>query len=325
MNKKEFDVICIGAALVDMIAKVERHPEEDDEVFVSELNMLSGGAAANTAYACAKLGLKTAFIGKLGTADIFKNKIIEDFETVNVNCDFIKYSKEYTTGTAYVALNPKGDRRIYAYSGAANYLSGQDILENEIIKARVIFLSSLKNLEPFINAAKISKVNNIPVILNPGMLIIDQGFTNISELLRYIDILILSKREFMVLFNISEKNINEKFIWQEAEKLFNLGIKSIIVTMGAKGALLLDFEKFELISSFPVKKVIDTTGAGDSFSAGFIYGFSQNLEYKFDSLKRCVEIGNYIASCCIQELGARNGIPNINDLKHFLNEKSKNF
>ena len=64
--ERDLDVICLGAALVDMVAQVKRHPIEDDEVFVSDLKLLSGGAAANTAYACAKLGLKTAFIGKLG-------------------------------------------------------------------------------------------------------------------------------------------------------------------------------------------------------------------------------------------------------------------
>ena len=118
-----FDVICIGAALVDIIAQVVRHPLDDDEVFVSDLTVLSGGAAANTAYACAKIGLSTAFIGKLGENDTFKEKIINDFKEVSVEIRLIKYSKEYGTGSAYVSLNKKGERRIYAYSGAANFLS----------------------------------------------------------------------------------------------------------------------------------------------------------------------------------------------------------
>ena len=87
-----FDVICIGAALVDMVAQVERHPVEDDEVFVSELKLFSGGAAANTAYACAKLKLKTAFIGKLGRDDTFGTKIINDFTEAAVNTELVKYS-----------------------------------------------------------------------------------------------------------------------------------------------------------------------------------------------------------------------------------------
>ena len=156
---ESYDVICIGAALVDIVARVDRHPTEDDEVFVSDLKVLDGGAAANTAYACAKLGLNTAFIGKLGPHDEFGGKIIEDFKEVRLNTSLIKYSNIYNTGSAYVALNREGDRRIYAYSGAANYLSGDDISEGELSSSKTIFLSSLKNLEPFIKAAKIGRKN----------------------------------------------------------------------------------------------------------------------------------------------------------------------
>ncbi|GAH14637.1 unnamed protein product, partial [marine sediment metagenome] len=116
----------------DMIAQVARHPLDDDEVFVSDLTILSGGAAANTSYACAKIGLSTAFIGKLGERDPFSEKIINDFKEVSVDTSLIKYSRDYTTGSAYVALNQKGDRRIYANSGAANYLSKEDISKKEL-------------------------------------------------------------------------------------------------------------------------------------------------------------------------------------------------
>ncbi|KKL27541.1 hypothetical protein LCGC14_2384130, partial [marine sediment metagenome] len=130
MNEK-FDVICIGAALVDILAQVDRHPLEDDEVFVSDLTFFSGGASANTAYACAKLGLKTAFLGMIGRDDYFSTKILNDFNEVNVSTSLIKYTNDYITGSAYIALNNKGGRRIYAHSGAANYLSKDDIIENE--------------------------------------------------------------------------------------------------------------------------------------------------------------------------------------------------
>ncbi|MFX0072290.1 MAG: carbohydrate kinase family protein [Candidatus Hermodarchaeota archaeon] len=315
---EKLDVICIGAALVDMVAQVERHPLDDDEVFVSELKLMSGGAAANTAYACAKIGLKTAFIGKLGTNDTFGAKILNDFKEVNMSLSLIKYSKTQGTGSAYVALNKKGDRRIYAHSGAANYLSKQDIKEEEIISAKVIYLSSLKNLDPFIEAAKIGKNNKVPVILNPGMLIIDQGLKNIEQLLQNLDILILSKREFKTLLNITEVRLNEEILREKAQILLNLGIKIIIVTLGEEGALLIADNNSELIHSSKISQVLDTTGAGDAFSAGFIYGFIQDLSFKFDLLKKNVKIGNYIAGKCIQQLGARNGIPNPEELKQIL-------
>lgn len=311
---KELDVTCIGAALVDMVAKVERHPIEDDEVFVSDLQLLSGGAAANTAYACAKLGLKVAFIGKLGHKDEFGNKIIKEFKDVSLNTSLIKYSKEYGTGSAYVALNKDGDRRIYAHSGAANLLSAQDIKSEDITESKVIFLSSLKNLEPFKKAAKIAKKNNIPVILNPGMLIIEQGFDNIKELMSIIDILIISKREFQSLFRLGDNKLFDHIIIEKGTKLFKLGIKVIIITMGKEGAMILNPKSSERIKTIEETKVVDTTGAGDAFSAGFIYGFIKNISFKFEDLKSNVKIGNFIAGKCIQKLGARNGIPNVNEL-----------
>ena len=314
---KNYDVICSGAALVDMIAKVERHPLDDDEVFVSDLTLLSGGAAANTAYACGKLGLVSAFLGKLGENDVFGSKIIEDFNEVNVSTALLKYSKQYGTGSAYVALNKEGDRRIYAHSGAANYLSKEDVIEQELLVTKVIFLSSLKNLEPFIKAANIGRKNNITVILNPGMLIIDQGLNTITELLGKIDIFILSQREFSTLLNIQEK-IEEKTMVENANTLLELGIKVLIVTMGERGAFLLTDQESELIPSAKVSQVIDTTGAGDAFSAGFIYGFVKNLSYAFEDLKQNVKIGNFVAGKCIQELGARNGIPTSEEVKQIL-------
>ena len=303
-----FDVICIGAALVDMIARVERHPLEDDEVFVSDLKLLSGGAAANTAYACGKLGLLTAFIGKLGNKDTFGMKILNDFNEVKVST-LVKFSKKYGTGSAYVALNESGDRRIYAHSGAANYLSGEDIKEGDLEPTKTIFLSSLKNLEPFIKAAKIGKKNKTPVILNPGMLIIDQGLENITELLENVDIFILSQREFKTLLNLGEQDLSNELIKEHIGILQKLSIKVIIITMGEKGAFLLSEKDSEMILTVTINKVVDTTGAGDAFSAGFIFGFSQNLSFEFADLMRNVKIGNFVAGNCIQELGARNGIP----------------
>ncbi|MHA2182332.1 MAG: carbohydrate kinase family protein [Promethearchaeota archaeon] len=312
---EKFDVICIGAALVDIVAQVERHPEEDDEVFVADLELLSGGAAANTAYACAKLDLKTAFFGKIGRNDTFGIKIINDFKEVKVNTDFLKYSDKYGTGSAYVALDKEGDRRIYAHSGAANYLSKEDITENELSSAKILFLSSLKNLKPFIEAAEIGKRKNIPVVMNPGMLIIEQGLPNIKSLLEKIDILIMSQREFEVLFHLKAKKFDLNIAREKAENLFSLGIDVLVITLGKIGAFLATSNYSELIPPFKIDKVVDTTGAGDAFSAGFIYGFIQNSSFKIEDLVKNVKIGNFIAGKCIEKLGARNGIPHVHEIK----------
>ena len=172
-------------------------------------------------------------------------------------------------------------------------------------------------------AAKIGKNRSIPVILNPGMLIIGQGFDYIKNLLEQIDILILSQREFKTLFNFKENSLSEEIIKQKSGSLFVLGIKAIIITLGKKGAFLLTPKQNELIQPLKLERVIDTTGAGDAFSAGFIFGLVQTLSLKFEHLRNYVKIGNFIAGQCIQKLGARNGIPGRKDLEIFLRNTNK--
>ncbi|MFX1420088.1 MAG: carbohydrate kinase family protein [Promethearchaeota archaeon] len=310
---KELDVICIGAALVDIVSKVKRHPINDDEVFVSDLKLFSGGAAANTAYACAKLGLRVAFIGKLGHNDEFGKKILKDFKEVPLNLSLITYTEEYTTGSAYVALTENGERRIYAYSGAANTLSIDDIKTEDIAKTNTLFLSSLQNTAPLKKAAKIARNYNIPVILNPGMLIIEQGFDSLKDFLMYIDILIISRREFRSLFHLGEINFNNQ-LKEKAKSIFKLGIKILIITLGNEGAMLITSEKFEIIKPIEEIQVVDTTGAGDAFSAGFLYSFIKNYSFKFEDIRYGIKIGNFVAGRCIQNLGARKGIPSADDV-----------
>jgi ribokinase len=292
-----------------MVAQVERYPEADDEVFVSNLTLFSGGAAANTAYACAKLGLKTAFIGKLGRNDVFTTKILTDFREVMVDTNFIKYSDKHNTGSAFVALKREGERRIFAFSGAANFLSRVDIREEEITQTKAIYLSSLKNIESFIQAASIGRSHGIPIVLNPGMLIVEQGYERIKMLLRKTDILIMSQREFRILYDIKDRGINPKSIQEEAFDIFSLGIRVLVITIGEKGAIILTDENAEIMPSIRVNNVADTTGAGDAFSAGFLWGFIQNLSFLLPDLKENVKRGNLIAARCIEQLGARNGIP----------------
>ncbi|MBD3197039.1 MAG: hypothetical protein GF317_18440 [Candidatus Lokiarchaeota archaeon] len=317
MNSKEkYDVICVGAALIDMIAEVKRHPSEDDEVFVSNLTMRSGGAAANTAATCGRLGLKTAFLGKLGLEDEFGNKIKKDFIEMYVSTELIKYSEKFSTGSAYVALNNEGDRRIYAHSGAANYLSDTDIRESEISISKLIFLSSLKNIKPFIKAATIANRLGIPVILNPGMLIIEQGINKITSLLKTIDLLILSEREYKLLVEISnDAGIYE--IFKSSKEIFDLGIKYLIITMGSEGAMVLDVSNYEKIDPERVKNVVDTTGAGDAFSAGFIYAYMHSGNFNFKTTVKNAKMGNYIASQVIQKLGARSEIPSKKEVQEY--------
>ncbi|TFF87197.1 MAG: hypothetical protein EU550_03730 [Promethearchaeota archaeon] len=188
----------------------------------------------------------------------------------------------------------------------------------------MIYLSSLKNINPFIEAAKIAQTKKIPLILNPGMLIIDQGFDSIKNLLEKVDIFILSNREYKSLMNIKNETFSQDKYVKHSEVLKRLGIQIIIITLGKRGALLICKNKSKLIPLSKQKKVVDTTGAGDAFSAGFIFGLSQYKNFKFETQVKAVKLGNYVAGECIQHLGARNGIPLENEINSFFNQVKNN-
>lgn len=297
------DVTAIGAALIDLVAVVERFPEINDEVFVPKLEMKSGGSAANFAVACAKLGLNSAFIGKIGR-DVFGQKLIQDFGNAKVNVEGIVYAEKIGTGVCYAAVSG-ANRRLYAFSGAANTLEPKDIKKEIIESSKIIHLASLKNIKPLETAAEIAKNGTTQVSLNPGALIADQGFKNIEHLISLTDIFISPRDE---LFKILEVNSLPKAL----ETLFDLGPKVVAITLGSKGSLVSDGKNQIKIPPHKVK-VVDTTGAGDAFSAGFITGILENQE-----LEVCGKMGNATAAIKIQQLGAREGLPSRDILEKFL-------
>ncbi|HUY00956.1 MAG TPA: carbohydrate kinase family protein [Candidatus Deferrimicrobium sp.] len=291
------DVVAIGAALVDMVALIEKFPGIDEEVFVPKLELMGGGSAANFAVACARLGLKTGFIGKLGK-DAFGEKLIDEFQKENVEIEGIVVTTEVQTGVCYAAVDKQGNRILYAFSGAANFLQPSDIDEEYLKIFRVIHLASLKNIKPLIRAAEIVQWEQTRVCLNPGALIVDQGLDKVKPLLELIDIFIGSQGEVKRLFQTENLSKGLRSLLEYVE--------IAVITQGNEGSLIVTQDGEIKIPAEQIK-VVDTTGAGDAFSAGFIYGL---LRYNFDpsKLELCGKIGNKAAAHCIQQVGARQGL-----------------
>lgn len=303
------DVVAIGAALVDMVALIENFPGIDEEVFVPKLELMGGGSAANFAIACARLGLITGFIGKLGR-DAFGNKLLDDFKEEKVIIDGIVFSPEIPTGVCYAVVDKNGNRILYAFSGAANVLEPEDLDGNFIKSFRVIHLASLKNLRPFIRAAELVQEEHTRVCLNPGALIVEQGLAKVEPLLKLTDIFIGSQGEVKRLFQTDNlaKGIRSLLKYMEI----------VVITQGGEGSLVAT-EEGEINIPAEKVKVVDTTGAGDAFSAGFIYGL---LKYNFNpyKLEFCGKLGNLAAASCIQRVGARQGLLTESQMDQYLKE-----
>ncbi|MBD3227545.1 MAG: hypothetical protein GF329_05080 [Candidatus Lokiarchaeota archaeon] len=310
MDLDNLDIICEGAALIDMVALVDRFPGIDDEVFVPKLQYLCGGSAANTAVACSKLNLETGFIGKIGN-DPFGNILIDDFKSNLINLDNLVVSDEFPTGNCFAAVDKNGNRVLYAFSGAANQLEPSEINPKYIKNSNLIHLASLKYLDPLIKSAEIAKENNILVSLNPGALIADQPFRDIEPLITNIDIFIGSFKEVENIFDKKfDAAINE----------LNKYTKISAITRGSEDAYVYDNENSAMliIPTFDIA-VKDTTGAGDAFTAGFLKGLLSNKD-----LYSCGIMGNATAALCINEIGARSGIPDYHTLMNFIKSQDTN-
>jgi len=284
------DVVCVGAALIDIIARTSHHPANEQETFVDTFTQASGGSAANTAVACAILELRAGFIGRLGI-DSFGDELLADFRSNGVNTWGVVRDPDRQSGLCFIAIDEDGRRRMYAHSGAAGALLPSDLDADYLRSASVVHLADLYDVEPLTAAAEIAH-DHATVCLNPGGLIASQGMDVVRRLLQSTDVFISSLNEASTLTGVMEPDDVINAVQSE-------GPRTIVLTLGAEGCIATGGGVTVEIPAFPVD-VIDTTGAGDAFSAGFIYGLLHDME-----LPECCRWGAATAARCVETAGAR--------------------
>jgi ribokinase len=285
-------IVSVGALLLDQIASVSRFPKEDDEVFVSQLQQLPGGSAANFAVYCARLGAESAFVGAVGE-DAFGDFLLEDMLNEHVDVSHVVRYPNHPTGTVFVAVDGNGQREMFAFSGAANALDAKDVSP---LNYGHMHIADLENLKPLEELASWFKGT---VSVGAGALIAEKG-KEAAGLLSHCDYLICSSEEVIMLSG-------ERELKPGMERLLssNKRLKLIVATQGADGVIAYD-GRYYSEPAFRVK-VVDTTGAGDSFAAGFL------LHYiKTKDVASALRAGNAAAAATIQAKGARTGLTRAN-------------
>ncbi len=274
-----------GPALIDVINIVDEFPERGGHAVVRKSFKQPGGAAANVIYGLASFGVRTKFyspIGKDEDGELFRKSM----EEVGVVCKLWEVDKR--TGLVEVFVDSEGERTFFVHPNATEELD-REIEDEEFFDVDYVYLDpypSEKSLKFHQRVAEKAKKFKVRVILNPGYPYASLGLKKLKDLLKLVDILILSESELKML----------------GEKVFDM-CKLVVVTRGRKGAEAYSSGAWFFEKAFNVK-VVDTTGAGDSFAAGFIYGLLLGLD-----VKRCLKVGNYVAAYNIQRYGARNFPP----------------
>ncbi len=286
------DVIGFGALNVDKLYKVNQIAKPDEESVVNDFSESCGGSAANTIVDLARLGLDTGFVGKLAK-DREGDLHLEEFEKCGVDIEGIIKTNSGRSGSAIGFVDREGERALYIDPGVNDEIELEEVDLNYIQKAKYLHISSFVGKEPFTIQKEIVKQlkDSAKISLDPGIIYARKGIDELSPIIEKTSIFLPSKKELEIL---SGENYEKG-----AKKILELGPEIVAVKLGGDGCYVKNGEEEFQLDPYEVE-VVDTTGAGDAFSAGFLYGLARG-----ESLRKCGKIGNFVASRCIEEMGAR--------------------
>jgi fructokinase len=260
--------------------------------------VVAGGSVANTMSGIAYLKGSPSFIGKINS-DNFGEIYKKSLEDINVRFPYVEKSENLSTGASIILITPDSERTMCTYLGISSHLSESDINENNIINNELIFLegylwdkgTSEKMFKHAINIAKKSKVK-IAMSLS-DIFCVTRHKEDFYDLLKNdLDILIGNENEINELTN--KKNLLDSI---NQLKAFN---KLIVITRSDKGSVAIKDNEIINCESTKVNKILDLTGAGDLFAAGFLKEYLDKSE-----IKKCLMTGSILASKIIQRIGAR--------------------
>lgn len=298
----KFDVIGFGALNVDTLMKVSRIAGVEEESFVEDYTEACGGSAANTIVGLARLGCKVGFIGKI--ADDHEGKLqLDSFTQEGVDIDGIIHSPKGKSGVCLGFVDKKGARALYINPGVNDLVEPRELQWSYVSQTQFLHLTSFVGEKSFRTQKKLlsSLPENVKISFDPGSLYAQKGLSAIEPFIQ---------NSFVMMPNVLELELitGESNIPKGASMLIDMGVQIVAVKLGAKGCYVTNGEEKSMIEPFKVS-AIDTTGAGDAFNAGFLYGLIQNK-----SLFECGRIGNFVASRSVMKMGAREGLPYAKDL-----------
>lgn len=285
MNNISLDILALGTCNADFLMNVPNFSGADDEVDITNLSISLGGSATNFAVAVSRLGLNSGIMARIGM-DHYGKFIASELKKEDVNTERLVFIDE-KTGMAFIAIEPDGERSIYTFMGANSKFKLEKDDINCIRCSKILHVTGMY-IEVVEEASKHAKL----LSLNPGTLLSSYGMKALEKILKRTHILFLNKKEVSLLTGMGcDKG---------AELLVETGVPLVVVTLGRDGSKVYS-EEGQIYSPATELNVLDTTGAGDSFAAGFITAFFNKKE-----IKECLKQGNQSASICVTNLGALN-------------------
>ncbi|PKE28385.1 ribokinase [Rahnella sp. AA] len=288
--------VCIlGSFNVDIVAKVERFPKGGESLLALGSTLGPGGKGANQATAVSRAGAKVHFVSKVGK-DQFSQFAYDHLTSSEIHSFTLYQSETEPTGNAIIYVSQEnGENMIAIYSGANKTISEDEVaaIAPELEDSDVLLVQLENNFSATLSAMKLAKALGVKVILNPAPFSI-----HALECLEYVDVITPNETEASQLSGIDVQDLASAK--EAAQRIVSQGAKRVIITMGARGALLLDGNQFQHIPAFPALSV-DTTGAGDAFNGALASGIANG-----QSLVQAATYASAFASLAVEREGASN-------------------
>ncbi|MGB6535175.1 MAG: adenosine kinase [Xanthobacteraceae bacterium] len=317
MSSARYDVLGIGNAIVDVIARTEEDfllaqgMRKGAMTLIDEIRAeaiynamgpaveMSGGSAANTVVGVSSFGARAAFVGRVRN-DPLGRAFAHDIRAAGVAFDTPAAAAGPPTGRCCVLVTPDGERTMNTYLGAAQELNPDDIDAETIGASAVTYLEGYlwdpkTAKDAFLKAAKIAHDAERKVALTlSDAFCVDRWRDEFLQLMRSrtVDLIFANEAELASLYQTGD--------FDAAVRALRADIDIAVVTRSEKGCIVASPEGIEVVSAFPLERVVDTTGAGDLFAAGFLYGLACGADDR-----SCARLGALAAAEVIQHLGAR--------------------
>ena len=266
--RRQPEIAVIGSNMVDLITYIRRMPQEGETLEAPDFARGWGGKVSNQAVAAARLGSEVLMVTRVGN-DVFAANTIENFARNGINTTYVM-STEATSGVAPIFVDEESRNSILIVKGANGFLTPEDVAaaEKDIARCRLIVLQLEIPLETVYAAVELGRRLGVPVLLNPAPAQPDL----VLERVKGCDYLVPNESELSLLTGMPVDTLDD--IRKAAGVLLRAGVRHVIVTLGARGALWLTEGREHLIDGIEVD-ALDTTGAGDACSGCFSHTLVQ--------------------------------------------------
>ncbi len=288
----------VGDAAVDQMYFIEALPEVGSEVIATRASLEPGGAGGTVAVALAQLNHEVKIATRVGQG-AFAKYALKNLQAFDVDTSLIQTDKDLQTSSVTLLITPDARRTMISSPGASRNLNVDQLQEEDVETCDALVISAYSLIDGLqreyaTRALEVAKENHLTIFIDMGSGVVSALHESIVPLIANVDYLLMNEQELFALTN--EETISDAVIW-----LASQGIKQVLVKVGAFGSIVITPEITELVEALELDGIVDSTGAGDYYTATFAHGIMQGYD-----LKHSARLGNIAGALNATMIGAQN-------------------